>query len=92
MPVRFVVAASLCVLAAAGVPAQEKPDTPKGKPPAVYRLPPPEPPVVTLANGGGAPARVETFTDKATRCLHYATSIGVPKEQIDDYVKRCTKQ
>ena len=92
MPARFVVVAFLCVVAVAAVHAQEKPETPKSKPLAVYPLPPPEPPVVTLPNGGGSPARVETFTDKATRCLHYATSIGVPKDQIDDYMKRCTKQ
>ncbi len=92
MPVRRVLAAFLCVLACAAVHAQEKPEVPKSKPPAVYPLPPPEPPIVTLPDGRGAPARVDTFTDKATRCLHYATSIGVPKDQIDDYMKRCTKQ
>ena len=55
-------------------------------------MPPPEPPIVTLPNGRDAPARIDTFSDKATRCLHYATSIGVPRDQLDDYMKRCTQQ
>ena len=93
MTVRHVLAALLCLLASAAMHAQEKPETPKSKPPpAAYPLPPPEPPIVTPPNVRDAPARVETFTDKATRCLHYATSIGVPKDQIDDYMKRCTRQ
>jgi hypothetical protein len=92
MPARFVLIAILCVFAGSAVHAQAKLETPKSKPPAVYPLPPPEPPIVTLPNGRDAPARVEIFTDKATRCLHYATSIGVPRDQLDDYMKRCTRQ
>ena len=91
MTVRTVLTAFLCILAGAAVHAQEKPATPKDKPPAVYPMPPPEPPMVTPPTGG-APVRTETLTDKATRCLHYATSIGVPRDQLDDYMKRCTQQ
>ena len=91
MVVRFMHAAILLVLAGAAVHAQNQPET-KPAPRPVYPMPPPEPPIVTLPNGRDAPARIDTFSDKATRCLHYATSIGVPRDQVDDYMKRCTQQ
>jgi hypothetical protein len=57
--------------------------------PATYPMPPPEPPVITTPSGHDVPARLDTFSDRTTRCLHYATSIGVPADQIADYTKRC---
>jgi hypothetical protein len=91
MVVRFMHAAIFLVLAAATVYAQDKPES-KPAPRPVYPLPPPEAPIVTLPSGRDVPARLPTFSDKATRCLHYATSIGVPRDQLDDYMKRCTQQ
>ena len=60
-------------------------------PPKTYPLPPPPPVVITTPGGHDIPARIET-TDRATRCLQYAKSIGVPADQMDDYMKRCVLQ
>ncbi len=94
MATRFMLIVLL--LAAAGVGAlaqtQPAPTAPAAKPKPVYPLPPPVPPPVTLPGSHNAPTGINTLTDKATRCLHYATSIGVPADQMDDYMKRCTRQ
>ena len=58
----------------------------------VFPMPPPEPPVITTPGGRDVPARLDTFSDRTTRCLQYGTSIGVPADQIADYVKRCALQ
>ena len=91
MAVRLMFPAILLTLACTVANAQDKPET-KPAPRPVYPMPPPEPPIITLPSGRDAPARLPTFSDKATRCLHYATSIGVPRDQLDDYMKRCTQQ
>jgi hypothetical protein len=54
-------------------------------------MPPPPPVVITTPNGRDVPAHIDT-TDRATRCLLYGKSIGVPADQIDDYIKRCVLQ
>jgi hypothetical protein len=88
---RIAFAAIFLASAAVAAGAQTKAPPPSQVAPRpLYPLPPPEPPVVTLPNGRDVPARIDTFSDKATRCLHYATSIGVPRDQLDDYMKRCT--
>jgi hypothetical protein len=56
-----------------------------------YPLPPPEPAIVTTPDGRDVPARFDT-TDRATRCLQYAASIGVPRDQMADYTRRCALQ
>ena len=75
------------VVAAAPVAAQTGNPPPK----ANYPLPPPPPAVITTPGGHDTPARIET-TDRAAHCLQYAKSIGVPAEQMDDYMKRCVLQ
>ena len=74
------------VLVAAPAAAQTGNPPPK----AIYPLPPP-PVVMTTPGGHDAPVRIET-TDRATRCLQYGKSIGVPADQMDDYMKRCVLQ
>jgi hypothetical protein len=32
------------------------------------------------------------FVDRRTRCLSYGASIGVPADQMSDYIKRCVLQ
>lgn len=91
MVARFTLAAILLAFAAAVANAQDKPEA-KPAPRPVYPMPPPAPPIITLPNGRDVPARIDTFSDKATRCLHYATSIGVPRDRLDDYMKRCAQQ
>jgi hypothetical protein len=61
------------------------------KPQASYPLPPPEPVIVTTPDGRDVPARFDT-TDRATRCLQYGTAIGVPRDQMTDYTRRCALQ
>jgi hypothetical protein len=75
------------VLVAAPAAAQTGNPPPK----AIYPLPPPPPVVMTTPGGHDAPVRIET-TDRATRCLQYGKSIGVPADQMDDYMKRCVLQ
>jgi hypothetical protein len=60
-------------------------------PPTSYPLPPPEPVIITTPDGRDVPARFGT-TDRATRCLQYGTSIGVPRDQMADYIRRCALQ
>jgi hypothetical protein len=61
------------------------------KPQTSYPLPPPEPVIITTPDGRDVPARFDT-TDRATRCLQYGTSIGVPRDQMADYTRRCALQ
>lgn len=75
------------VLAAAPAAAQTGDPPPK----ANYSLPPPPPTVVPTPGDHDNPARIKT-TDRAAHCLQYAKSIGVPADQMDDYMKRCVLQ
>jgi hypothetical protein len=87
---RFVLAMLAAVLA---TPAAAQTSDPP--PPAAYPMPPPPaPPAVVTAPDGHvtAPPRLDNFTDKASRCLQYGRSIGVPADKIEDYVKRCVQQ
>jgi hypothetical protein len=60
-----------------------------GQAPA-YPMPPPEP-ILTMTPGGHeVPAAITT--DRHTRCMQYAASIGVPHDKIDGYLKRCVLQ
>jgi len=90
MAARVLLVALLLVTASAALAQTETAPKPKAKP--VYPMPPPVPPIVAPPGSRDGAARTDTFTDKATRCLHYANSIGVPRDQMDDYMKRCTLQ
>jgi hypothetical protein len=61
------------------------------QPQSSYPLPPPEPVIITTPDGRDVPARFDTI-DRATRCLQYGTSIGVPRDQMADYTQRCALQ
>jgi hypothetical protein len=66
----------------------------QNNPPArpVYPMPPPPPVIITAPDGREVPGRIDTFSDKHTRCMQYGASIGVPADQIEDYTKRCALQ
>ncbi len=81
---RFVLVMVALALAAGQAAAQNSNPPPR----AIYPLPPPPPVVITTPGGHDVASRIET-TDRATRCLQYAKSIGVPADQIEDYIKRC---
>ena len=57
-------------------------------PPGVYPFPPPSPPIMTSPSGRDLPVRIDP-TDKATRCLQYAASIGVPRDRLESYLRDC---
>jgi hypothetical protein len=51
--------------------------------------PVPVPPQPINPQPGSAQPKVDTFSDKVTRCLHYGGSIGLPPGQRDAYVRGC---
>jgi hypothetical protein len=51
-------------------------------------VPPPPPPVVN-PQPPNAPPRLDTFSDKVGRCLHYGGMVGLPPGQRDAYVRGC---
>jgi hypothetical protein len=57
--------------------------------PTVRTLPPPPPATPQPPN---APPRLDTFGDKASRCVHYGTSIGVKPGQIGQYTRDCVNR
>jgi hypothetical protein len=77
---------AMALLTATAAAAQNNP------PPPTFPMPPPEPSVITSPDGRDVPSRMGAFSDRSTRCLQYGTSIGVPANQIQDYVKRCSLQ
>ena len=77
-----IAAAVLLLLATLPASAQSNP------PPPVYPFPPPSPPIMTTPSGRDLPVRIDP-TDKATRCLQYAASIGVPRDRLENYLREC---
>jgi hypothetical protein len=62
-----------------------------GRPaPPVY--PYPLPPPVVSATPTGNEAVGSAPVDRKTRCLQYAHEIGVPADQMYEYMKRCESQ
>ncbi len=59
--------------------------------PRTYPMPPPPPPVISTPGGNDVPARIDA-TDRTTRCMQYGASIGVPRDQMADYARRCALQ
>jgi hypothetical protein len=78
---RSAAAAMLILLATLPAAAQSNPT-------GVYPFPPPSPPIMTNPSGRDLPVRIDP-TDKATRCLQYAASIGVPRERLESYLRDC---
>ncbi|HZL31245.1 MAG TPA: hypothetical protein VFC54_09325 [Pseudolabrys sp.] len=58
----------------------------------VFPMPPPEPSAITAPSGVDMPARASAYSDRVTRCMQFGTSIGVPPDRMDDYIKRCQMQ
>ncbi len=56
----------------------------------VFPMPPPESALITTP--GGTDVRTRITTDRHTRCMQYGASIGVPRDRMDDYIKRCQLQ
>ena len=67
------VIAALALASAQAVAQNSSPPRP------IYPMPPPPPVVITTPNGRDVPAHIDT-TDRATRCLLYGKSIGVPAD------------
>lgn len=54
-------------------------------------IPPPPPPAPLSGTPlPGAPPRLDTFQDKAVRCVHHGSRFGVPAGQIGEYTRNCT--
>ena len=79
---RTTAAALFIVLATLPAVAQSNPAT------GVYPFPPPSPPIMATPGGRDLPVRIDP-TDKATRCLQYAASIGVPRDRLESYLREC---
>jgi hypothetical protein len=80
-------AATMITLTTALAPAQSN-----APPPASgYTMPPPDMAVMSRPDGRESHAP-RGFVDRRTRCLSYGASIGVPADQMSDYIKRCVLQ
>ena len=79
---RTAAAAVLIALATLPAAAQSNP------PPAIYPFPPPSPAITSTPSGREVPVQIDQ-TDKTTRCLQYAASIGVPRDRLDNYLREC---
>jgi hypothetical protein len=56
---------------------------------APVSFPPPEPPRPAVQ---GAPPRLETFSDRAARCIQYGTATGVSGSDMAVYTHTCAMQ
>ncbi len=66
--------------------AQAQVLTPAGPKP----LPPPAPPASQAAPADrNAPRKLDSFGDKATRCLHYGGTQGVQPGDLGQYTREC---
>jgi hypothetical protein len=89
-------ASALSMLAASAV-AQVNPSFPPGNaPPPLMPVPPP--PVIngplsqSPPTGLIEPRRLDTHSDRTTRCLHYGASRGLRGERLDAYTRECVNE
>ncbi len=54
--------------------------------------PPPPPPVIFTLGGIDVTGAHRLPPTRSTRCLQYGASIGVPRDQMADYARRCALQ
>jgi hypothetical protein len=84
-----IAAATMLVFAApAAVFAQNRNQNPVFVPgqPAPIPVPPPPP---SNPQPPGAQPKLDTFGDRAARCLHYGSTAGLPPGQREAYVRSC---
>ena len=84
LPGGLLLAAVLMLPAVA--PAQDK------APPALYPKPPSISPSATVGEDSDVNAVRGVLVGRAIRCLRYATSIGVPHDRMDQYLRECELQ
>jgi hypothetical protein len=53
-------------------------------------IPPPPPPPQPVPTPG-APPKIDSFGDRAARCVHHGTAFGVPPGQIGQYTRECAQ-
>lgn len=82
----LIFAAAAVLLSTAAALAQSSGQTPGSG----FPMPPPEPSLMTTPGGRDVPAGIPT--DRHTRCMQYAASIGVPADKMDGYLKQCVLQ
>ena len=83
-----IAAAALLILAAQIPSALAQNQNPVFVPGQPAPVPVPPPPV-TNSQPPGAPPKLDTFSDKVSRCMHYGGTIGLPPGQRDTYVRAC---
>jgi len=64
--------------------------TPSRVPGTSIVVPPPPPPPRPLPVPG-APPKIDSFGDRAARCVHHGTAFGVPPGQIGKYTSECAQ-
>jgi hypothetical protein len=74
-------ALALALVGPAAAVAQQIPGAPNP-------IPPPPPPLVG-PQLPSAPQRLDTFGDKALRCMHHGGVSGVPAGEIGRYTRQC---
>jgi len=79
----------LSVLALSAGAVAQTVTTPDAQGQMVRPLPPPP---ASPPQQPNAPPRLDTFGDKASRCVHYGTSIGVKPGQIGQYTRDCVNR
>lgn len=52
-------------------------------------VPLPPPPIPSAQQAPGAPSKLDTFSDKMTRCLHFGASQGLQAGARDAYSRAC---
>jgi hypothetical protein len=52
---------------------------------------PPPPPSPQPLPVPGAPRKIDSFGDRAARCVHHGTAFGVPPGQIGQYTRECAQ-
>ena len=86
------IAALLCALAPPLFAQNNFAPAPYG--PTVAPLPPPPPPVVNpvspnLSNSPSSQPRLDTFSDKVSRCLYYGGTQGLTGGDLSAYSRAC---
>jgi hypothetical protein len=54
--------------------------------------PPPASPQSVAPPTPNAPRKIESFGDRAARCVHHGTAFGVPPGRIGQYTRECAQR
>lgn len=83
--IRPLLATAIIMGALAGNAAAQVSQSGQPFPPPQY----PQPPATAQPADPNAPRRLDTFGDKALRCMHYGGTQGVPAGQLGQYMREC---